>query len=251
MTETRRNGERPCALADEVGRPRLTDDHDGELNTLLDLVAPASSGERHCGWRINWSAEETTWTTATAFAWNTKVGWVVGRFKLRLSGRSCVRTIPIWRRALSSIALWPQDLLFPAYMLSAPSPSIACCARRAVLTRFSRSFCASQSYSLPVTEETTSLKKPTVTRKKYAELPTARVLSDGTTASPLEEWTGRLRQPAVAYEHVPSSIRAHIPCTAIKSCLMPPQPMVMSNQRPVHVFQLPNEWLAAQNLSRV
>lgn len=25
----------------------LTDDHNGELNTLLDFVAPASAGERH------------------------------------------------------------------------------------------------------------------------------------------------------------------------------------------------------------
>jgi hypothetical protein len=32
-----------------VYKGRLTDDHDRELNTLFDLVASASSGERHCG----------------------------------------------------------------------------------------------------------------------------------------------------------------------------------------------------------
>ena len=32
----------PCASNQE-----LTDDHDGELDTLLDLVSPASAGERH------------------------------------------------------------------------------------------------------------------------------------------------------------------------------------------------------------
>ena len=49
MCRRDRNGGRPCALADEIGRPRLTDDHDGELDTLLDLVSSASAGERH-GW---------------------------------------------------------------------------------------------------------------------------------------------------------------------------------------------------------
>lgn len=31
----------------EADRERRTDDHQGELNTLLDLVAPTSSGKRH------------------------------------------------------------------------------------------------------------------------------------------------------------------------------------------------------------
>ena len=87
MCRRDRNGGRPCALADEIGRPRLTDDHDGELDTLLDLVTPASSGERHDGESVGWDARETSWTTATAFSsWNTKASWVVGQFKLRLAG---------------------------------------------------------------------------------------------------------------------------------------------------------------------
>jgi hypothetical protein len=37
----------------------LTDNHDGELNTFLDLVSSASSCERHadgkfCKWEVGW-----------------------------------------------------------------------------------------------------------------------------------------------------------------------------------------------------
>jgi hypothetical protein len=37
-----------------VYKGALTDDHDRKLNTLFDLVASASSGERHCG--TSWSS---------------------------------------------------------------------------------------------------------------------------------------------------------------------------------------------------
>lgn len=51
----------PCALAgvawdgEEMGR--LTDDHDGELDALLDLVASASASERHDGERMECELE--------------------------------------------------------------------------------------------------------------------------------------------------------------------------------------------------
>ena len=35
----------------------LTDDHDGELDTLLDFVAPASASERHDGKMLDWEVE--------------------------------------------------------------------------------------------------------------------------------------------------------------------------------------------------
>ena len=80
-----------------------TDNHDGELDTLLDLVAPASASERHDGWRMERDARTTSWATATAFSWrNTKAGWVAGGFKLRpLGGRFATRTFPARRRPIS------------------------------------------------------------------------------------------------------------------------------------------------------
>ena len=96
-------------------------------------------------------------------------------------------------------------------MLAAPSSSIACCARRSVVLHFARYISASNAQHSASTGDGVSLKKPKVTKKKYAELPTARVLSDGTAAAPLGEWNGGLRELNVAYEHVPPSIRAHLP----------------------------------------
>ncbi|PIL32139.1 hypothetical protein GSI_06845 [Ganoderma sinense ZZ0214-1] len=88
-------------------------------------------------------------------------------------------------------------------MLSTPSSSIACCARRAVCLHFKRNI---KTRPLIPEEATQPLKKPKVTKKKYAELPTGRVLPDGTVSPPLNEWTGGLREPVVAHEIRISSI---------------------------------------------
>ena len=77
--------------------------------------------------------------------------------------------------------------------------------------KFARHISASNAQHSASTCDGVSLKKPKVTKKKYVELPTARVLPDGTAATPLGEWNGGLKELNVAYEHAPPSIRAHLP----------------------------------------
>ncbi len=137
-------------------------------------------------------------------------------------GRWRFQTPPHYRaltRGSRSMSLgahsWPLPFaLLPllrvsAQMLCTPSPSIACCARRAVSLHFKRNINI-KTPTLITDEGTQPLTRPKVTKKKYAELPTGRVLPDGTLSPPLSQWTGGLREPVGMYENCISSIRAHI-----------------------------------------
>ena len=90
-------------------------------------------------------------------------------------------------------------------MLTAPSTAAACCTRRAVSLHFARHLATTQS--LAAAEDDTR-KKPRVTRKKYEDLPTGRVLADGKVSVPLGLLPGGIREPVVAYENTSTSIRA-------------------------------------------
>ncbi|KAI0374340.1 hypothetical protein BV20DRAFT_987490 [Pilatotrama ljubarskyi] len=75
-----------------------------------------------------------------------------------------------------------------------PCIPLACCPRRSLSLHFTRHFASSNAQRYPSEEASVPLKKPNVTKKKYAELPASRVLVDGTVASPLPEWHGGLRE---------------------------------------------------------
>ncbi|KAJ8494922.1 hypothetical protein ONZ51_g2034 [Trametes cubensis] len=73
-----------------------------------------------------------------------------------------------------------------------PCHSFACYTRRLLANDSARQFSSSHIQRAIPEDPYVPLKKPNVTKKSYAELPSARVLPDGTAAPPLRDWRGGL-----------------------------------------------------------
>ncbi|KAI0670071.1 muts domain V-domain-containing protein [Trametes maxima] len=82
-----------------------------------------------------------------------------------------------------------------------PRLSFVCCFRNPLSWQLTRNFTAGYAQGAPDPP-----KKPNVTRKKYAELPTSRVLEDGSVAFPLPEWNGGFKGAMSAYENTSPSL---------------------------------------------
>ena len=190
--------------------------------TLLPLRLPANDMmERE--WSASWRDDLGDGDRLFRCGTRTQLGsQLAGHFKLRPAiGRLQGGLVPFRFGAHSWLLPFALLLLLSrvsAQMLSPSSSSIACCAKRAVYTHFKKNI---KTRTLITEEGAQPLKKPKVTKRKYAELPTGRVLPDGTVSPPLGEWTGGLREPVVAHENSISSIRAHFHADQYISVLTP------------------------------
>ena len=159
---------------------RLTDDHDGKLDTLPDLVSSSLSGcERHFWFFallvvVRKGRERVV---GVSLSWSTT-------FEAKADRR-------IWKR-LSNSVITPPPSLISATTASSATTSPECMVARLVascrlLPRPSRPLSTTRSFA---TRRAAS--SGVKTKKKLSELPQAKLLADGTAAAPLKPFNGGL-----------------------------------------------------------